>query len=49
VKNILFLNEVEKSILNRLLAIGLKQIQDGEIRTREEVMADIKLKYKWNI
>ena len=43
-------SEIEKeedsnSILNQLLAIGLKQIENGETRSHEEVMAEMKLKY----
>lgn len=43
-------SEIEKeedsnSILNQLLAIGLKQIENGEKRPHEEVMAEMKLKY----
>lgn len=43
-------SEIEKaeesnSILNQLLAIGLKQIENGETRPHEEVMAEMKLKY----
>lgn len=42
--------EIEKedesnSILNQLLEIGLKQIENGETRPHEEVMAEMKLKY----
>ena len=43
-------SEIEKedesnSILNQLLEIGLKQIENGETRPHEEVMAEMKLKY----
>ena len=42
--------EIEKeedsnSVLNKLLEIGLKQIENGETRPHEEVMAEMKLKY----
>jgi len=38
-------DEESNSILNRLLEIGLKQIENGETRPHEEVMAEMKLKY----
>lgn len=43
-------SEIEKedesnSILNQLLEIGLKQIENGETRPHEEVMAEMRLKY----
>lgn len=37
--------EESNSILNQLLEIGLKQIENGETRPHEEVMAEMKLKY----
>jgi hypothetical protein len=40
-------NEEESiSVLNRLLEIGLQQIENGETRPHEVVMAEMKLKYK---
>ena len=33
------------SILNQLLEIGLKQIENGETRPHEKVMAEMRLKY----
>lgn len=43
-------SEIEKeedsnSILNQLLAIGLKQIENGETRPHEVVMSEMRLKY----
>jgi hypothetical protein len=43
-------SEIEKedesnSILNQLLEIGLKQIENGQTRPHEKVMAEMKLKY----
>lgn len=35
-------------VLIQLLEIGLKQIENGEVRTHGEVMADMKKKYKFN-
>ena len=35
-------------VLIQLLEIGLKQIENGEVRTHDEVMADMKKKYKFN-
>ncbi len=37
--------EESNSVLNRLLEIGLKQIENGETRPHEVVMAEMKLKY----
>ena len=37
--------EDSNSVLNRLLEIGLKQIENGETRPHEVVMAEMKLKY----
>ena len=46
-------SEIEKeedsnSILNKLLEIGLKQIENGETRPHEEVMAEMKRKFNWS-
>lgn len=35
-------------VLIQLLEIGLKQIENGEVKTHDEVMADMKKKYKFN-
>lgn len=37
--------EESNSVLNRLLEMGLKQIENGETRPHEVVMAEMKLKY----
>ena len=40
--------ENSNSILNQLLEIGLKQIENGETRPHEEVMAEMKRKFNWS-
>lgn len=37
--------EESNSILNQLLEVGLKQIENGETRPHEEVMAEMRAKY----
>ena len=37
--------EESNSVLNRLLEIGLKQIENGETRPHEVVMAEMRFKY----
>ena len=41
-------SEALHPVLIQLLEIGLKQIENGEVRTHDEVMADMKKKYKFN-
>ena len=41
-------DEESDSVLNRLLDIGLKQIENGETRTHEVVMAEMKRKFNWS-
>lgn len=37
--------EESNSVLNRLLEMGLKQIENGETRPHEVVMSEMRLKY----
>ena len=41
-------SEALHPVLIQLLEIGLKQIENGEVRTHDEVMADMKKNYKFN-
>ena len=40
--------EDSDSVLNQLLEIGLKQCENWEIRTHDEVMAEMKRKFNWS-